>query len=196
MKNTIKAYCCFIALIGVILGLWYFNLIDVATTLICMVIAGAFCRYSYFLIKIYTFVPNKEKCTNIDELNKTFGHLTNLQNHYRDTLAKDSKKTCVRAEEVYSTANIARALNVNLKTVRSAPGVLSGLGVLGTFLGLTLGISNFDNNDTSAVLKSIDNLMNGMNTAFYTSIVGMLLSLFYIICEKKVLNDLYHATAL
>lgn len=43
---------------------------------------------------------------------------------------------------------------------------LVGLGLLGTFLGLTLGISDFDSSNTNRINESIQGLLDGMDTAF------------------------------
>jgi len=51
-----------------------------------------------------------------------------------------------------------------------APGMLTGAGVLGTFVGIFQGLIGFDVNDISA---SVPRLLEGMKTAFATSVVGM-----------------------
>ena len=58
-------------------------------------------------------------------------------------------------------------------------GTMTGLGILGTFLGLVLGISGFDTATTEAITSSISSLLSGMGTAFFTSIVGVFLSLLF-----------------
>lgn len=53
---------------------------------------------------------------------------------------------------------------------------MTGLGILGTFIGLTVGLKNFDINTAK---ESIETLMGGIKTAYYTSIFGVLISLVY-----------------
>lgn len=60
------------------------------------------------------------------------------------------------------------------RTVDAFPSIISTLGVLGTFLGITIGLSGFDVNDLT---RSIPILLGGLKTAFYTSLGGMLGSL-------------------
>ena len=55
------------------------------------------------------------------------------------------------------------------------PSLVSTLGVLGTFLGITLGLYYFD---TSNLSSSIPLLLNGLKTAFFTSLAGMVGSMF------------------
>lgn len=50
------------------------------------------------------------------------------------------------------------------------------LGVLGTFIGITIGLLTF-NPDQSAMHDSVMNLLGGMSTAFLTSIAGMVMYL-------------------
>ncbi len=55
-----------------------------------------------------------------------------------------------------------------------APSAVISLGILGTFLGIFLGLISFD---TSDINNSIPNLLEGLKTAFITSLVGMSFSL-------------------
>ena len=59
------------------------------------------------------------------------------------------------------------------------PGLLTSLGILGTFLGLVMGLSGLTLTaaDTSVLLTAMDKLIGGMSTAFLTSIVGVIGSL-------------------
>ena len=55
-----------------------------------------------------------------------------------------------------------------------APNTVITLGIFGTFLGIYLGLINFD---TSNINDSIPNLLEGLKTAFITSLFGMFFSL-------------------
>ena len=58
--------------------------------------------------------------------------------------------------------------------VEQIPSLISTLGVLGTFLGITIGLLHFNANDLNA---SIPHLLEGLKTAFFTSLAGMVGSL-------------------
>ncbi|MFA0810067.1 MotA/TolQ/ExbB proton channel family protein [Microbulbifer epialgicus] len=58
--------------------------------------------------------------------------------------------------------------------VKETPSILTALGILGTFIGIILGIYGFDLTDIDT---SISGLMQGLETAFMTSILGLFLSL-------------------
>lgn len=55
---------------------------------------------------------------------------------------------------------------------RMIPGVLTTLGILGTFCGIVEGLSGMDLSDSQTMSQSIATLIVGMQTAFNTSIVG------------------------
>lgn len=54
------------------------------------------------------------------------------------------------------------------------PSLISTLGVLGTFVGITIGLLFFDTDDLD---NSIPKLLSGLKTAFFTSLAGMFGSL-------------------
>ena len=54
--------------------------------------------------------------------------------------------------------------------VGSIPGVMTGLGILGTFIGLSFGLQNFNTESAEAITNSIAPLMDGIKIAFHTSI--------------------------
>jgi ABC-type transporter Mla subunit MlaD len=55
-----------------------------------------------------------------------------------------------------------------------APAVLVSLGILGTFIGIVIGLLDFNAQD---IKNSIEGLLDGLKTAFITSLVGMTLSI-------------------
>lgn len=103
-----------------------------------------------------------------------------LWNAYQKTLQQvgDDRLTVESAEEYLNDYSLLHA-STQWNLIESIPSVLIGLGILGTFIGLTVGISgiSFDNTDT--IQTSIQGLLAGMSTAFVTSILGMSLSIIY-----------------
>ena len=59
--------------------------------------------------------------------------------------------------------------------VAQVPGTLTGIGVLGTFVGLLTGIGSVSFSTSEAALESIQALLSGINVAFYTSIAGIIM---------------------
>ena len=68
------------------------------------------------------------------------------------------------------------------------PGTLTGLGLLGTFVGLITGINSVQVSSVDATLTSIQTLFGGIQVAFYTSISGVILSLLFNIMYKILWN--------
>lgn len=59
----------------------------------------------------------------------------------------------------------------SLQTVRSAPSILTSFGIFGTFLGIALGLSQFDSSDIEG---SVPLMIDGLGVAVWSSIVGIL----------------------
>ena len=106
--------------------------------------------------------------------------------------ANGGRKTHRAAAEVFDpSAVLARLLALRLW--QSSPGWILGLGILGTFVGLVVGLARFDTTDADAIAASIEALLNGVNTAFVTSIWGMLLSIAFGVLERWQLGRLEEA---
>ena len=60
--------------------------------------------------------------------------------------------------------------------VHYAPNMLTSMGILGTFVGIVVGLIGFDVN---AIDASIGTLLAGLKTAFITSLVGILLAILF-----------------
>lgn len=65
-------------------------------------------------------------------------------------------------------------LKKNRKWIEQLPSLISTLGVIGTFAGITIGLVHFD---TDHLDDSIPRLLEGLQTAFFTSLLGMVGSL-------------------
>ncbi|QBP42695.1 hypothetical protein [Paenisporosarcina antarctica] len=65
-------------------------------------------------------------------------------------------------------------------------GVHVSLGVLGTFIGLSIGLSGLNVMDPELLRQGVSGLISGMKTAFYTSVFGVVLSLIWIIIDRGI----------
>lgn len=57
------------------------------------------------------------------------------------------------------------------RTAEAAPTILTSIGIFGTFLGVALGLTDFD---TDHLQESVPQLLSGLKTAFWSSIAGLL----------------------
>lgn len=134
--------------------------------------------------KIVIAVSNSENILN----SLTSGKLAEIANAYRRSITinlNGEYKTTMPASDYFNEISVGREFKFNVRMLDSASGVLVGLGLLGTFLGLTVGIKGFNTSTASYIQKSIQGLLDGMGTAFLTSLFGMGLSLLFTVFFDK-----------
>lgn len=71
------------------------------------------------------------------------------------------------------------------------PGTMTGLGILGTFLGLAIGLNSFDGTDIYTISDNIGPLLGGMKVAFHTSVYGIFFSLIFTYVHRSVMSCAY-----
>lgn len=69
------------------------------------------------------------------------------------------------------------------------PGILTSLGILGTFIGLMRGLGALDLSDAANTMSGISDMISGMNFAFGTSIAGCACSLLFNILNHAALGS-------
>lgn len=76
---------------------------------------------------------------------------------------------------------------IHASFLNQIPSTLTGLGILGTFLGLSISLNSFDLTGSAADIEAnVGPLMDGIKVAFHTSICGLCFSIMY--------NFFYHRT--
>lgn len=65
-------------------------------------------------------------------------------------------------------------------------GIHVSLGVLGTFIGLAIGLSGLNSVDPDILRDGVTGLIQGMKTAFYTSVFGVILSIVWIFLDSFI----------
>ena len=93
---------------------------------------------------------------------------------------------------IQNTVDVSRYLNdstivfprISFSFYRSVPNLLTGLGILGTFLGLAFGVgaasSGISSGQPSEITASLQKLLDGASLAFWTSIFGISLSILFV----------------
>ena len=140
-----------------------------------------------------------------------YSELNEIWKNYRDTIisVEDEKlgktKICqtIDADNFFNNDTLLKE-KMNYKLLNYIPQLLVGLGLLGTFLGLSIGLSglNLSSNDK----EQLNALIEGVKTSFYTSLYGMYFSIIFSIIincyigefEEKILklkdklNNIFH----
>lgn len=127
--------------------------------------------------------------------NEILGH---LWSEFDETLVKT--KTEEGEEKVFNTIDANHFFNdntlieprINLRFYNALPGYLTGLGILGTFLGLTFGLAQIDlsTDDLDKLKNGITGLLSGAQIAFSTSVWGIFFSILFSWFEKHHVNEL------
>lgn len=70
-------------------------------------------------------------------------------------------------------------------------GTLTGMGILGTFLGLSMGLGAFSGDDIFTISDNVGSLLSGMKVAFHTSVYGIFFSLVFSMMYRSLMSDAY-----
>ncbi len=164
-----------------------------ASAAVIIIVFLLFCKEEYKLYNIKEAIKkllnndnilDSLKETKIAPLAETYSKTINIETH-------DGKKSNIPASEYINDYSVCKYNKLNLRMLDTAAGTLVGLGLLGTFLGLTLGIKGFDSSNTERINESIQGLLAGMGTAFLTSLLGMTFSILFTAADKALRHRLY-----
>lgn len=104
---------------------------------------------------------------------------------------EERKRITVEAENYFTVSVLLSGLKNDFW--KNLAGIFTGLGILGTFAGLTFGVVGIDTQSMNGLQQGISQLLNGTSTAFITSIVGifaaMIFNWFYSGLMKNVHAD-------
>ena len=81
----------------------------------------------------------------------------------------------------------------NATLAEMIPNLLTSLGILGTFIGMTQGLSGLDVSSTDSMMSGIQTLLNGMQFAFGTSVAGVSCSLIFNMLNRIAQGSSYRA---
>lgn len=101
----------------------------------------------------------------------------------RDGTGSFSKRRTVDAAEVFSESELGPGF-MSSRLILAIPSILTGLGVLGTFVGLALGLGSLDLSSTERIEAGIKPLIGSFTVAFSSSVWGVGLSLLFGFWEK------------
>ncbi len=135
------------------------------------------------------------------EADKTLKH---LWGEYNDTLHEQrelsaqtlqfevvARRATVPAEAIF-TAQVLVDTPVRTEFFKHLPGILTGLGIIGTFGGLIIGLQGFEvSSDPELVRKGLKTLVDGVHEAFFVSAAAITLAMLATAIEKIFLTKLY-----
>ncbi len=82
---------------------------------------------------------------------------------------------------------------IRRRLIELIPDILTSLGILGTFIGLVMGLKNFEPSSYETMTASVSSLVDGIKVAFLTSIYGLSLSLVFGYGTKVAYGELLAA---
>ena len=169
---------------------------DIVTYISIGIIIAVFLYFTMEEYKLFKLNETVKKLRNNDNILVSLKetNIAPLADTYSKTINIDTskgKKSNIPASEFINDFSVCKYNKLNLRMLDTAAGTLVGLGLLGTFLGLTLGIKGFDSSNTERINESIQGLLAGMGTAFLTSLLGMTFSILFTTADKALRHRLY-----
>lgn len=176
-------------------------------TMVFLVVS--FVLFGYYLRKVLQVDKCNKELRSAASGNNILENLKKLhsikliaKNYERSICFEDEngkKRTSGFASDYFNLLDVLSVKRINRQAMGAAAGILVGIGVLGTFVGLSLAVAEIKmgaNVDIQAMWSSINTLLGGMKIAFVTSVAGMFLSSIYTFFEKIALNNLTKTCAL
>ncbi len=96
--------------------------------------------------------------------------------------------------EVFFTDQALVDAPLRAEFFRHLPGILTGIGIIGTFLGLITGLQQFDT-DPVRVQESLKHLIQDVGHAFSISLIAIFLAMAFTFVEKMLLTAGYRQAA-
>lgn len=128
--------------------------------------------------------------------------LAHLWKEYFDTLHAQKEerdgeeitvamRSTVPAEVFFNNQYIVDS-HLRTEFFKHLPGIFTGLGIIGTFMGLIQGLQAFQvSENPQAVRNSLESLLHGVHEAFFVSAVAIGLAMIVTVLEKLLLASLY-----
>lgn len=188
----------------------------VPLTVICLVFIAFICFMNFYFFKSVLIIKRLKKYTqsvNSIENNDPehqYQHLKNLfvqpelkhaWNEFADSLHPQNELVGSEEKIVKMRATAPSAsffseqqlvdIPLNTEFFKHLPGILTGLGIIGTFYGLMIGLNHFDPSTPEQVTSSVNNLLHDVLYAFLGSAVAIFASIVITWLEKLSLAKCY-----
>lgn len=145
---------------------------------------------------IGSFCSSTEKRARLSEILNKDNRIGSLWKLYDKKLItrkrhglQGDELACFATDDVENYINFTSITStINMGFWHNIGGIFTGLGIFGTFAGLTLGLYYIGEHDISA--ESMRVLMSGLGTAFGTSLCGIMAALIFNWYHKKYTEEL------
>jgi hypothetical protein len=136
---------------------------------------------------------------SLDQIFHESNILEHLWQEYADTLHKqhtDEPGAAVRFRSTVPAGMVFRPdilVDIPLRTdfFKHLPGLFTGIGIIGTFYGLLLGLQSFAVSDNPVIVRaSLSQLLNGVSEAFLVSAAAITLAMAITFVEKLAITRL------
>lgn len=147
--------------------------------------------------KLSEFKKNNEQIFNVESLQPIFAKepFQHLWAEYEDTLhllrSSDGSPVSLRAtspSEIYFSKESVVDTQIDADFFRHLPGILTGIGIIGTFSGLIWGLHLFNPNEPA---ETLGQLLHEVSSAFLGSLVAIFAAIAITYFEKTTLNKCY-----
>lgn len=102
-----------------------------------------------------------------------------------------AERSTIPAEAFFCTETLVDNV-LRTEFFKHLPGILTGLGIIGTFLGLIHGLQAFEVSESAAIARqSLNALLQGVHQAFLVSAAAISLAMLVAFIEKWVIAALY-----
>lgn len=144
----------------------------------------------FFIFVIFvTFIPHNAWYTFANFKNSIHNLIEEVDEHLsQNQLILANKKKALVNIEPFFEKYIATIRNDNFASIASS--IFPTLGILGTFLAIAISMPNFTVESKAALESEITILLSGVGTAFYASIFGIFLSIWWVFFEKRGLTKI------
>lgn len=201
LKRIVKKFASFISilLMLVLAAIAWFLLRDnltgfmITLNIIALCIMGGSTLFS-FAVRFRKYNRIAEDLENAtSDIQNSDGSMTS-ELKFRETALKECYDKFLEDSRKYN-CDISDYINedlldsvINKSVSDQLSGIMTGIGLLGTFIGLIVGLRNFSG-ETEQLAAGIPMLLNGMKTAFLTSVFGVIYSIYYNLFYKSIYKD-------
>lgn len=147
-------------------------------------------------------IQNPADLQKLFQGDEKFGH---LWKEFRDTLHAQTEqrngqtvvvahRATVPAESFFNSQYLVDS-QLHTEFFKHLPGIFTGIGIIGTFIGLISGLQAFQiSEDVGQVRMSLDHLLHGVYEAFLISAAAITIAMIVTFVEKLLLSSLYRRT--